>query len=570
MGSTALSQYQSQTLIGLAGFSEISFNSNPGVVHSGIFRTFAARKSRYDVYWAHYEGNVYRRLHQFQPDLKAEYDLYSATRTVFSPAYRMGEFWSEHILGGRLDPAAGDGGTVPSCIPILTKSPKAAALRAALAQVWRDSNWQVHKDNWTRYGAVLGDVGLMAFDDPARQKVFLRVIHPRIVRDVDLDSQGNCKGYIFEEWRPDPRVDPLVEPYFVRYNEIATRVGNRIEYSTYLDDEPWDWRDYPDDKAKRIGPVWTEDYGYVPFVWHQHRDMGLGAGWSELHPSLSKLMELDDLASKIDDQARKMVDCPWFFSGTTATDLVIDYGSQDGDDRDPVRTKIPYFCSGAADAKAVALVAPLDIKAASDHALQILAELERDHIELQADMASASGAASGRALRVARERVEALVAARRAGYDDAQVRAYQMAISIGAMKGYPGFEAFDADSYDRGELEMSVGERPVFAVDKMDKIEEAQAQGVALASLTAAGVPLLCALEMVQVAPDLIAECKKQQEQAQAAAVEQVKARVAAAKAAAPTSLDGMAGLYDTGQAGGRPKITVPNSQAVDQPGVVV
>jgi hypothetical protein len=556
--STALSQYQSQTLIGLAGFSEISFNSNPGVVHSGIFRTFMSRKMRYDVYWAHYEGNVYRRLHQFQPDLKAEYDLYSATRTVLSPAYRLGEFWSEHLLGGRLDPDAGDGDTVPSCIPIVSRSPAAAALRAALGQVWRDSNWQVHKDNWTRYGAVLGDVGLMAADDPARQKVFLRVIHPRIVRDVDLDSLGNCKGYIFEEWRPDPRVDPLVEPFFVRYNEIATRVGGRIEYSTYLDDEPWDWRDYPDDGAPRVGPVWTEDYGFVPFVWHQHRDMGLGAGWSELHPSLSKMMELDDLASKIDDQARKMVDSPWFFSGTTAADLRIDYGTGDDDDRDPVRTKIPYFCSGAADAKATPLVAPLNIKAASDHALQILAELERDHIELQADMASASGAASGRALRVARERVEALVAARRAGYDDAQVRAYQMALSIGGMKGYPGFESFDADSFARGDLDISIGDRPVFAVDKMDKIEEVQAQGIAIASLVGAGVPVLCAMEMVGVSPDMIAECKREQDKQQAAAVDLVKARVKAAAAA--TSLDGMAGVYDTGGAGGKPKVAIPSS----------
>ena len=81
----------------------------------------------------------------------------------------------------------------------------------------------------TRFGAALGDVGLMAFDDPARQKVFLRVIHPSIVSEVDLDPEGNCKGYVFEEWRPDPReIDPLIHPQLVKYNEVASRVGGRI------------------------------------------------------------------------------------------------------------------------------------------------------------------------------------------------------------------------------------------------------------------------------------------------------------------------------------------------------
>ena len=105
----------------------------------------------------------------------------------------------------------------------------------------------------------------------------------------------------------------------------------------------------------------------------------------------------------------------------------------------------------------------------------ILSEVERNHPELQADMATASGDASGRALRVARERVEAMVSQRRAGYDDGLVRAQQMALSIGGMKGYPGYEAFGIGSYERGELDHSIGDRPVFAVDEADRLELATA-----------------------------------------------------------------------------------------------
>jgi hypothetical protein len=39
---------------------------------------------------------------------------------------------------------------------------------------------------------------------------------------------------------------------------------------------------------------------------------------------------------------------------------------------------------------------------------------------------------------VAREKVEAVVVQRRSGYDDAMVRANQMAISIGARRATPG------------------------------------------------------------------------------------------------------------------------------------
>jgi hypothetical protein len=522
----ALSQYQFQALVGMTGFKEQYFSSNPGAIpnSTNAFPSFHARLGRYDVYWAHYEGNVYRRLHLFQPQLKAEYDLYSATRTVFSPAYRLGEFWSEHLLGGRLDPECGDGVEKPSAIPIVTTSPKTAALRAVLAQVFRDSNWQANKDNWTRFGSVLGDVGLMAFDDPGRQKVFLRVIHPRIVRDVDLDLQGNCKGYVFEEWRPDPRFDDrLITAPYVRYNEVASRVGGRVQYETFLDGELYDWKDYEDERVPRIGPTWTEDYGFVPFVWHQHRDMGLGAGWSELHPSLSKLMEVDDLASKIDDQVRKIADCPWFFSGTNAADLAVSYGEGTSDDPDPVRTKIPYICSAAADAKPSALIAPMDVAAASEHALKILEELERDHQELLIDQQNQSGSASGRALRVARKTVESRVVSRRAGYDDAQVRAYAMAISIGAQKGYPGFEAFDEGSFARGELAMSIGERPVFTDDEMDHIDQVTARSIALSTMTNAGVPLATAMELAGFPPDAI----ERMQAAQAAEERKAAKRVA-------------------------------------------
>lgn len=525
-----LTQYQTRMLMVGAGFSEAAFTSNPGLAWRGDFASFESRNVRYDVFWAHYEGNVYRRIFRFQPELKQEYGLYDATRSVLSPAYRLGEFWPEHLYGGRLDPAAGDGTTTPSAIPILTQSPKEQDVRQVIAMINRDSNWQANKDTWTRFGAVLGDVGLMIFDDQKRKKVYFRPIHPRIVREVALDPQRNCKGYIFEELRPDPRVDdPLVTPPNVLYTETADRVGGRIRYRTYLEGELYDWREY-EDGEKRIGPDWTEEYDFIPFIWHQHRDMGLGAGWSEMQPSLSKLYELDDIASKIDDQVRKMVDCPWLFAGVTEANLVVTYGNSE-DPKSP-KTTVPIICVESPDVKPTPLIAPLDIAAASAHCMKILEDLERNHEELQADMATASGDASGRALRVARERVEARVAARRAGYDDALVRAYQMAISIGARKGYPGYEAFSADSYANGELDLAIGDRPVFAVDKMDHLEERTAFWTMVDKAVATGVPLEIVLEDEGWSPERIHKIVEYREKKAAAAQARVADRMAQAERA--------------------------------------
>jgi hypothetical protein len=161
-------------------------------------------------------------------------------------------------------------------------------------------------------------------------------------------------------------------------------------------------------------------------------------------------------------------------------------------------------------AKPHPMIANLDIAAASAQVQEILKDIERNHPELQDDAMSVSGSASGRARRIARERVEARVVARRAGYDDALVRAHKMAISIGAQKGYEGFEGFDEGSFVRGELEHTIGDRPVFAVDTMDFIEEHQARANVLASLTASGVPVVAAMELAGYPPEAIDAVKQE------------------------------------------------------------
>jgi len=81
-------------------------------------------------------------------------------------------------------------------------------------------------------------------------------------------------------------------------------------------------------------------------------------------------------------------------------------------------------------------------------------------------------------------------------YDDALVRAHQMAISIGGYRGYDQFAGFNLDSYKAGALEHSIGKRPVFAVDPMDDLEEDKLFWVTAEQAGKAGASLPAFLEL--------------------------------------------------------------------------
>lgn len=561
---SALAPFFSQIFVGLRSFSEEYFTSDADNILARRWGDYYARIARYETFWAHFESNVYRSVHKWSDLYKSTYGIDAYTRSIYSPAFRIGEFWATHLMGGALDPDAGDGVERSSALPIVItreddNSENADAVREGIAQVWRDSNWQARKETYTRFGAVCGDVALMIEDDVDREKVCIRPIHPRSLRYVERDSYGNVKGYIIQELRYDPRQPEvnLLNPILVMYAERCTRQGDSVVYQTYLNGEPYDWHDYPYETPEidRNRWEWSEAYGFVPMVVVQHRDMGLGWGWSELHASISKLHELDDLASRLSDWIAKNVESAWFIAGVAppgtntpptpgmpfvtnaSNELIISggpgdrdadrAGRDDGDGIDAGKNRLPTIYAPDPKATATPLVAPLNVADVSAHILTILKELERDHPELQADMATASGDASGRALRVARERVEAMVVQRRQNYDDALVRAQKMALSIGGQKGYPGYESFGEGAFEAGLLDHAIGQRPVFAVDEMDDLEVKQARANVLAVLVKSLMPIDVAMEQAGYAAEVVDAVKKSQEKAAKVAAEQLAAQQA-------------------------------------------
>lgn len=491
MGHTFWGKY---SLDGGGAHREEDFDSAMETAEGRTYGRHDKRIRRYRLFWSFYANTVYQQINRWSESLIDERDLYGFVRNLYSPGYLVGEFWTSHLMGGPLDPEAGDGKDVPSALPIITEN---EFIRPVIAQIWADSNWQANKEIFGGYGAILGDSALAAVDDPVRGKVYHRVVHPQTIARLERDVFGNVKEYEIVEMRLDPEWDEATQgpaPEVV-YREECWRDEadpQLIHYRTTKgdSDEPYDWRDYPPgtpDSAK-VGGEWTEPYGFVPMVVVAHRDRGHGWGYSELFPGLSRFYEVDNLASVLADQIQKVIQAPQLIAGAKKAE-VTEFSGIEG------RRDWPYlFCENAA-VKAQSLSGDLDIGAASAFIAGLIADIERMYPELRADEAGAD--ASGVSRRIARERIEARVIQRRAPYDAALVRMHEMELSILAMRQYKGYPKLPSDAqraYDSGQWKHSIGPRPVFTITAAERLEEATARAVAVKGFTDAGLPLRRAL----------------------------------------------------------------------------
>jgi hypothetical protein len=463
-------------------FKETYIVSDPLTVSLEDWNSTNARAMRYRLNWAMFENTAYRKVNRWAQRYMAEYGLYRFIRPIYNPAYRLGDWWQSHLWGGNLDPEAGDGKAVPSAIPVFTDDEN---LRLAIAQLWKWSNWQTQKGIVTLHGPVLGDSVIKIVDDKDKQRVYMLPIHPGKLYDVALDVWGNVKGYDFREERQDPKTGTMAT-----FREVCTRNGDNVNFITYKNGAIFDW----DGDGK---PQWSEPYGFVPMVLIKHRNVGMDFGWSEMHPGMPDFREVDDQASLLNDQIRKIVNAGWLFSGVTPpktdpkpgkTDEMtsVQAGNPEGD-----RQNTPALY-GNAGASATPLVAPMQIADVLSGIEKIIAKIERDYPELSEDIDNASGDVSGRALRINRQPVITKVKERRPNYDNALIRAQQMAVAIGGYRGYEGFKGYDLDSYAAGKLDHSIDpNRPVYEKDPLDDLEVETELWTSAKAAKDAGVPLL-------------------------------------------------------------------------------
>jgi hypothetical protein len=445
-----------QRLGGAMGAAAQAFKENyvtSQVENDSDWDSFAARKLRYEMQWAAYENSLYRDIHSWAAGYRKAYQLYAYIRNVYNPTYRLVEFYRMMLWGGKLDEAAGQKGAIPFTTYGDTDDAK---LRVAIAKLYRDSNWAVYKDIVTPWGAAMGDVGVRIVDDPVREQIRLELVHPSIIKSVELEH-GFVKGYEVEYECNLPASTKRV-----KYLEVCERgEGDTITFKTYADGKPFTW--YPEYGSS----TWSAGYGFVPFVMIQHNNVGNDWGWAETHAGQPKFNEADDQASLLHDYIRKIVNPKWMFFGMSkpASNPRNTRETATLDRSQPGRESMDALYCASPEGKAQALVTGgINIDAINNTLRGILDELERDYPELRDDVFASAQRQEG--VRTARQKIEAKVINRRQNYDGALVRCNQMAIAIGGYKNYEGYDGYDLASYDKGELNHYVSERPVFSTDK--------------------------------------------------------------------------------------------------------
>lgn len=444
------------------------------------FNEFDRRVARYRLLFAMYQNTNYASVHTASIQLKTQNALYKYIRDIYNPSKRIIDFWKSHLWGGALDPAAGDGGVLPSALPIITDNEDH---RTAISELWKWSRWANQKDILTWMGVLYGDVAIKIVTDINNERVFLKIIDPAQIEATKLDDFGRIMAYKLV----DERIDPTNSDNRAIYGEFAGLLRDEgtgmltgeVQFATFKDGKLFAWpenvdRGFPD-------PVYIRDLGFVPFVHIQNIPFGGPFGFSELQDTYTQINELNDLVSKTHDHMRTASEVPILFSGVDkpAADPTKASSTGDANNTQPNREKQLLLYAKDPQAKASAIQTQIDLNAALEIIKDQLEQIERDHPEIQLRRLQFSGSVAAETIREARQEISSDVVNRRVNYDTALTLAMQMAISIGGEENWEGYEPFSLESFANNELEFVIGNRPVFGQDEMSIAELAKRQGEA-------------------------------------------------------------------------------------------
>lgn len=459
-----------------------------GVNGAATLANAYTRKEYYGLLWHFYLNTAYIRNPRYDPfqvvsRYLAEQRLYPNLRGIYNPVTRLTNAYVASIVGGKLDPLAGDGTVRRTALPILTEHEN---LRQPISKLWQWSNFDIKKALAPRFGAATGNFGIRLVDDPERGQVRFEIVPAWEVTDVQLDGVDNViywrQEYPYEE--SDEQANGHV---FTSVHTFALEI-DKDEFRTYRDGLLYGFAENNGQEA------WPNPYGFVPALWVKHIDTGTDLGLCAYHASIPVINTLNEVASHLAEQVKKSVHPQWFVSGATEPKS----GS--------FLAGLKVWWSPNDNARAQVLNDKLDIGGVVLMMKDVMEELEKSHPLLNFYVVRnriGSGDLTGRAVHTMLYDIEHDVNEAQMPYDSAWVRAHKMAISIGGFRQYDGFEAFDLEnSYLKGDLDHSIGPRPLIPLDEEQELALATQTGALLGTYIKAekdsGLPTSALVDAIQ------------------------------------------------------------------------
>jgi hypothetical protein len=416
----------------LLGTPPVSHRNSPYPTHDSAWDDYAARLTRYQVNEFYYSNTQYDRLNILVGRLRQEGRLYVNTRTIYNPVSRLVGIYADKVYPATINletlatgaiPVEGDQRIIDALITLLK---------------W--SNWNSEKQLYVRAGEKLGDTFIRVVDNVDSRRVFLEVLAPQKIKYLKVDGAGNIKDIFIEYY--DTEEEEIDGNGHVTSKRV--KIGERITGDTviiYRDGEEADRYDNP--------------FGFVPIAHGKPTDEDKRFGVVRWNNSRTKIDEINSQAALLNDQTRKSV-IPYI--ATIGGQLAKGALTRSATTMDEI---INIAVPQGGDVKAI--VPHVDIGSALKNIEAQLDELREDNPELFLyQLTKMTVAPSGVAMENFFDLAVTKIQGAQGVYDDTFRRACQMALTIGGVQGYAGFESFNANSYEQGDLEFAIRPRDVF------------------------------------------------------------------------------------------------------------
>lgn len=310
-------------------------------------------------------------------------------------------------------------------IQVLPEGSATAALVDAIERIWKWSNLTIAKQPLCRFAANQGVAGLriVARNSPdiLQRRVYLKVEHPRVIRDAELDDRGNVTAIQLEY---DLTIGLAEDSQTITIREEMTKEEIRTWRIDQGSPIPFDLF-----AMSAGGPLasYPNALGVVPYVLLRHT--GTGDTWSANAWSAARnpIDRLNALLSHIDVQIHRHVKAKWLIAVAGAAPVEIDLSDLSVvyvDTRNQSGTPLMQ-----------PMVAPLDLSGAISQATMQLGIIEDALPELKATGGKFLSNQSGETIAELRKPAEDKIGLARANYEDALIRAQQIAVSWGILLG---------------------------------------------------------------------------------------------------------------------------------------
>lgn len=387
---------------------------------------------------------------------------------LYNPVARVVDLY-QHVLGGEF-------GVDIQAVP----GDNAGQIRDPLRRIWRWSNINQAKQLLCRIAPTHGNCGLRVVvrnaEDPARRRVFLKPEHPATIRDVELDERGNV-AEILLEYTLTTGLDDARAVVTIRELQTRERFQTwRVEHNQLTPFDTFAMRD------NGPGAVVDNTLGLVPYVLLAHSPSGETWSMNAFHRALPLLDRLNALQTHINVQIHRHVKAK----------LAVASSGQPPREFDLTDMTVAHFNTAGGSTPPVFewLVAPLNLADAITEVRQLIEQVEDELPELKATAGHFLSGQSGETIMQLRQPAEHRLALARINYEDALIRAQQIALSFGVLHELwdlgTGMGTVDAAerAYTDGYEDHVFNNRallPVTAMERLRLLEQQQAAGLSRA-----------------------------------------------------------------------------------------